>query len=164
MRRTLLYVFLLVLVYAMALASFEPWDLAIGAILSGTLLFAFRGFLFRERPSDGRGILNRAVAFVPFAIVTVREIVIGTWEVALVTLHLRPLGCPGIVAVPIGDRTPAGIAVSALATTLTPGTLLVDVDWERGVMLIHTIDASDPEKVRREHQEFYRRYQRKVFP
>jgi multisubunit Na+/H+ antiporter MnhE subunit len=92
------------------------------------------------------------------------DITTGTWEVALVTLHLRPLVKPGIVAVPIENRTPLGVAVSALATTLSPGTFLVDVDWEKRVMLIHAIDASDPDVVREALQHMYRRYQSKVFP
>lgn len=164
MRRFVLVLFLLTLTYALVLGSFEPWDLAIGAVVSGALLYALRGFAFGARPARAGGFVERLVAFVPFAVATVWEIITGTWEVALVTLHLRPLESPGIVAIPIGERTPTGVAVSALATTLSPGSFLVDVDWERGVFLIHTVDASHPEAVRRHHEEFYRRYQRSVFP
>ena len=42
--------------------------------------------------------------------------------------------------------------------------LLVGVDEEKRVMLIHAIDAADPDAVRESQQEFYRRYQRRVFP
>jgi multisubunit Na+/H+ antiporter MnhE subunit len=104
------------------------------------------------------------VAFVPFAVAVARDVAVGTWEVALVTLHLRPLHNPGIVAIPIGERSPVGISVTALVMTLSPGEFLVDVDWEREVMLMHVIDATDPEAVRRTHEEFYSRYQKKVFP
>jgi multisubunit Na+/H+ antiporter MnhE subunit len=31
-------------------------------------------------------------------------------------------------------------------------------------MLIHVIDASDPDAFRKDREDFYRRYQRKVFP
>jgi multisubunit Na+/H+ antiporter MnhE subunit len=68
------------------------------------------------------------------------------------------------VAVPIGGRTETGLAVSALVATLSPGEVLVDVDRERGVMLVHVVDAADPEGIRRRHEDFYRRYQQKVFP
>jgi len=40
----------------------------------------------------------------------------------------------------------------------------VDVDEERGVALIHILDASDPEAFREDLEDFYRRYQSKVFP
>ncbi len=70
------YVFAVValtLVYALALASFHPWDLLIGTGLSAALLFAFRWIVF-ETDSDsgptGRrpGLLRRVVAFVPFCL------------------------------------------------------------------------------------------------
>jgi multicomponent K+:H+ antiporter subunit E/multicomponent Na+:H+ antiporter subunit E len=79
-------------------------------------------------------------------------------------LHLRRLEQPGLVRIPIGERSERGVAVSALATTLSPGTVLVDVDWERRDLLLHVIDASDPDAVRARLQRFYDRFQRRVFP
>ncbi len=164
MKRALLSVALLTLVYALVLASFHLPDLLMGLAISGALVFFARGYLFGDE-ADLRGSLpGRVAAFVPFAVAVAWEVTVGTWEVALITLHLRPLESPGIVAVPIGDRTPVGVAVSALVMTLSPGEFLVDVDRERKVMLMHVIDATDPESVRRHHEEFYRRYQRRVFP
>ena len=164
MKRALFSLLFLALIYALVLGSFAPWDLALGAVFSGALLYAFRGFVFGGRPAPLPGLLRRVVAFGPFLAAVVREVVAGTWQVALVTLRLRPVERPGIVKVPIGDRTPGGVAVSALVGTLSPGSVLVDIDWEAGYALIHTIDAEDPEAFRRSRMEFYERYQRKVFP
>jgi multicomponent Na+:H+ antiporter subunit E len=163
-------VVVLTLVYALALASFHPWDLLFGAGLSAALLFASRRFVFGAdgtppRPAGGGlTLLGRVVAFVPFAVAVFREILVGNWEVTLVTLHLRPLVRPGIVAVPIGERTPTGVAVWAVVTGLPPGSFFVDVDRERGVVLIHVLDARDPQAYRDQQEDFYRRYQSKVFP
>lgn len=154
----------LTLTYALVLGSFHPLDLLFGASLSAALILVFRGFVYAAEPDSTPALPGRIAAFVPFALAVLRDIVVGTWEVTLVTLHIRPLTHPGIVAVPIGERTDTGVAVSALCTMLSPGAFLVDVDRERGVMLIHSIDAGDPEAVREEHERFYRRYQRKVFP
>jgi multicomponent Na+:H+ antiporter subunit E len=154
----------LTLVYALALGSFHPLDLLFGAGLSAALVFASRRFVFGDGPGGRASLLRRVVAFLPFALAVFREIVIGTWEVTLVTLHLRTLDRPGIVEVPIADRTPAGVAVWAVVTGLPPGSFFVDVDGDRGVVLIHILDASDPEAFRRQQEEFYRRYQRAVFP
>ena len=52
----------------------------------------------------------------------------------------------------------------AVVAGLTPGSYFVDVDGERGCVLIHIIDASDPTAFRRQQEDFYNRYQRKVFP
>ncbi len=166
------YVFAVValtLVYALALASFHPWDLLIGTGLSTALLFAFRWIVFEtdsdSGPAERRpGLLRRAAAFGPFCFTVFWDILVGTWEVALVALHLRPLKSPGIVSVPIGERTPTGVAVWMLTTTLSPGSFFVDVDREQEVVFIHVIDARNPEAIREQHQDFYQRYQRKVFP
>lgn len=154
----------LTLLYALVLASFDLWDLVIGAALSAAVLLALRRFLFRNAAAPISDLPSRMLAALPLSAAVLWEIVVGTWNVALVVLHLRPLAHPGIVAVPIEERTPLGVAVSALITTLSPGSFLVDVDWKRYVMLIHVLDASDPDAVRQAHQEFYRRYQRRVFP
>jgi multicomponent Na+:H+ antiporter subunit E len=168
--RYLTAILVLTLVYALALASFHPWDLLFGAGLSAALLFACGRFVFdadgtAPRPAYRRlTLLGRVVAFVPFAAVVFRNILVGNVEVTLVTLGLRPLLRPGIVAVPVGDRTPTGVAVWAVVTGLPPGSYFVDVDRERGVVLIHVLDARDPEAYREEQEDFYRRYQSKVFP
>ncbi len=164
MNRFLLTLALLVVVYALVLASAHPWDIALGVVLGGGLLLATRGFVFGGPPAPVAGLAGRLLAFPLFAAATVLDIVRGTWAVALVVLHLRPLRHPGIVAVPIGERTPVGIAATALVATLSPGEFLVDIDWERRAMLLHVLDASDPEAVREAHERFYERYQRRVFP
>ncbi len=164
MTRYIAAVAVLALVYALALASFHPLDLLFGATLSATLVFVSRRFVFGDDPDRGSALLRRAAAFLPFSLAVFREILVGTWEVTLVTLHLRPLQEPGIVAVPIGERTPTGVAVWAVVTGLPPGTFFVDVDRERGVALIHVLDSRDPDGFREDQEEFYRRYQSKVFP
>ena len=77
---------------------------------------------------------------------------------------LAQLEHPGIVAVPIGERTKLGVVVTGVTTSLAPGSILLDVDWQRNMMLIHVIDASDPDQVRAHMQELYDGYQRKVWP
>lgn len=155
---------ILLLVYLSVLASLNPWDVLMGAAVAAGLLLAFERFLAAGRPAPLYSPLGRFLAFWPFVVAVIWDILTGAWTVIGIVLRIRPLARPGIVAVPTEDRTPTGVAVSALATTLSPGTFLVDVDWERGVMLIHSIDASDPDAVRESHQAFYRRHQRRVFP
>ncbi len=162
MKRAIFCVVLLTGVYAMVLASLHPLDLLFGAVVSGALVYASRLFVFGGRPDPLPGLIRRWVAFFPFAGAVVQDVVAGTWEVALVTLHLRPLASPGIVKVPVGERTPTGVAVTALVMTLSPGAFLIEANEE--FMLIHLIDARDPNAFRQECEDFYQRYQRKVFP
>jgi multisubunit Na+/H+ antiporter MnhE subunit len=162
-RRLLVRLLSLALVYALVLASFDPWDLLGGLVVSAALLVVFRRVVSIHGPIQPPGLLARAVASLPFALAVVRETVAGTWSVALVSAHVRPLPRSAIVAVPIGERSRAGIAASGLTTTFSPGSVLIEVDEERGVMLYHVLDA-DPDAFRRSQEEFYRRYQRHVIP
>ncbi len=165
MKRVGLVVLLVAGIYMMTLASYHPLDLLFGVVASVAALYAYRGFVFggaEGRPDQLPELLGRCVAFFPFVVAVVWDVLKGTWEVALVVLHLRPLVRPGLVKVPLGERTPTGVAVTALVTTLSPGALLVEANDE--FMLLHVIDASDPEAVRKDREDFYQRYQKKVFP
>ncbi len=158
-----LQVALLTGVYALTLASLHPLDLALGALLSAAALGALRRFLAAGEPSAG-GLGRRAVRFPAFAAAVALEVAKGVGEVTLAVLGVRPPTRADIVSVPFGERSANGVAVSALAVTLSPGEVLVDVDWDRRVMLVHVLDASDPEAVRARHRRFYERHQRGVFP
>jgi multicomponent Na+:H+ antiporter subunit E len=161
-KRAVFAVLILTGVYAMVLASFHPWDLFFGVVVSGVLVYAFRSFVFGGSPNPLTGLAGRAAAFFPFAVAVVWDVLKGTWEVALITLHVKPLVEPGVVKLPVGERTPTGVAVLGLVTTLSPGAFLIEANDE--FMLIHVIDASDPDAFLAEREDFYRRYQRKVFP
>lgn len=164
MSRFLLAVPLLAGVYLLALASTDPLDALVGLGLSALLVAGMRPLLFRGPPAPLGTLPGRLLRTVPLALAVLREIVVGTWDVTLVVLHVRPLSSPGIVTVPIGERTRLGVVVAGLLATLAPGEFLVDVDWERRVMLVHVLDASDPDAVRARHARFYERWQRPVVP
>lgn len=159
-----LAVLLLAAAYLLTLASVHPLDVAVAVAVSVCVLYGLHRFLLSDPPLPGLELLRRALRLPPFVLVVLREIVVGTWHVALIVVGLRPLAKPGIVQVPIGDRTPTGVAVTTLAITLSPGELLVDVDWSRGLMLIHVIDAQDPDRIRDRYERIYERFQRGVFP
>ena len=164
MNRVLLALTVLTLTYALVLASFHPWDLVLGAALSAGVLGAFRPFLFAGSPGSISELPLRALALPRFVWAVLADITVGTWRVALVVLGIRPLTSPGIVVVPIGERTESGVVVSALAATLAPGEYLVDVDWRERHKLVHVLDARDPDAVRERFDVFYRRYQRRLVP
>jgi multisubunit Na+/H+ antiporter MnhE subunit len=164
MTRFIVALFGVTVVYLMTLASINRWDVLLGALLGTGLLFSFRHFLFSGESLPPPTLLRRMVMFIPYAGVVVADIIAGTWQVALVVLHIRPLSHPGIVAVPIGERSSLGVAVTGMASTLSPGSFLVDVEWEQGVMLFHVLDASDADAVRQGYQRLYERFQRHVFP
>ena len=152
------------IVYVLTLASTDPVDLAAGVLLGGLLVGLLGRRMLLAPAGHSLPALSRIAWFALFAGAVVADILQGAWDVALRVMHLRPIEQPGVVRVPIGERSERGIAVSALATTLSPGSVLLDIDREAGDLLLHVIDASDPDGVRARLQRFYDRYQRRVFP
>ncbi|MDQ3810427.1 MAG: Na+/H+ antiporter subunit E [Chloroflexota bacterium] len=164
MTRLVLSVAVLTLVYAFTLASFDPWDLGMGALVATALLLLFRPVTIGHRAAHLPGLPARVVAFLPFAARVAADVVVGTWHVALVIVGLRPLREADLVEVPVEERSHRGVAVTALVTTLAPGSYFVGVDWDRRVMLFHFLEGDDPDAIRRHMAELYERYQRRVFP
>ncbi len=151
-------------VYALTLSSADPLDVLIGAVLGGGLILVVDRRLQPVASGAMPPPAVRVLWFPLFAVAVVADVAQGTWDVALRVLSLRRLDRPGVVRIPLGARSDRGAAVTALAASLSPGSVLVDIDWERRDLLLHLIDASDPDGVRGRQQRFYDRYQRRVFP
>ena len=164
MTRLVLSVVMLTVVYALTLSSLNPWDLAIGAAIAVGLLILFRPVTVGHHAAHLPGVSRRLLAFLPFVAWVALDIVVSAWRVGLVIVGIRTLQHAQVVAVPIEGRSHRGIAVTALVTTLAPGSYFIGVDWQRQVMLFHFLDASDPEAIRRSLAYAYERYQSRVFP
>jgi multicomponent Na+:H+ antiporter subunit E len=154
----------LTLVYALALASANPWDLGIGAVLSFCVLLAFRKFLFVLPPVAPSALMRRIAHLPPLALATAATIVRGTVFVARAVLSPRLPQKAGFVAMPDGERSPSGVVISGLLDTLSPGSVLIDIDPAARTWTLHSLDASDPEAIDAELRSFYERYQRPVWP
>lgn len=147
--------------YLGVLGSAAPLDLACGLLLGGVLAFAF------TKPGalgGPREVLRRFLYFPLFVVGVVREVARGFLGMARVLLGARDWRRQGFVEVDVGARTSVGVTVSALVAGFSPGSVVVGRDLEQGRFIVHVIDASDPERVRRDLQRFYERYQRAVFP
>jgi multisubunit Na+/H+ antiporter MnhE subunit len=148
--------------YLLVLTSVHPADILTGLVLASVLVLA-RGRVRGSEPLPARAVLSR-LAGVPALIGgTLVDLVRGTWRTA-VCLIGPGAGNAGLVEVPIpgGER---GSAVAwGVRVGFVPDTVVVEVDKERGRMLLHVLDASDPEAVIAEQHDSYRRRQRRVFP
>ena len=151
-------------VYALALASADPWDLGFGAALSVCVLLTFRRFLFAGRGLPPRVTLRRAVHFPVLVLGAAANITRGTVQVIRVVLGWTSAHNAGFVEIPIGDRTDIGVVVSGMLDTLSPGSVLVDIDSEAETWMIHALDAKNPDAVREDVDRFYERFQRPVWP
>jgi multicomponent Na+:H+ antiporter subunit E len=159
--RRLPAILVLTVVYCLAVGSFAPLDMAVGAVVA---LVAIKVLGVAREPVPVGELVRRVAALPAFAYALAREVVAGSVDVALMVLGIRSREHAGIVSVPIGERSPSGVAVSAFALTLSPGEVLVKVDWDERRMLIHVVDARDPDALSAKYRRLYERYQRQVFP
>ncbi|MDO8212108.1 Na+/H+ antiporter subunit E [Conexibacter sp. CPCC 206217] len=159
-------------VYLLTLGSLAWGDVAIGLALAAALELGWRRRAARggtigsdAADSSQRPPLHRALLALPRLVLAVCvEITRGTWEVAKYSLGVREVEHDGIVEIELEGISEEGVAAWAFISTISPGELVLDVDEERGVLVIHALDASDPDAIRARHHEFYERYQRKVVP
>ena len=67
---------------------------------------------------------------------------------------------PGILAVDIEGLSDLEVTMMANTITLTPGTLTLDLDHNRDLMFVHTINARELEEVREDILEVQRHVRR----
>jgi multisubunit Na+/H+ antiporter MnhE subunit len=155
-------------IYAFTLGSTDPVDYLVGLVLAAGLSPLIRQFMVKSRVQE-TGVPSppawqRLVWFPVFLAVVTFDIIRGTRDVLMYTIGLRSWENAGIIRVPIGERSHSGVAVTAWAITVSPGSAYVETDWETDEMLIHVLEADHADEIRRAYQEFYDRYQRRIFP
>lgn len=164
MMRFMVSVLLLTMVYTLALASADPWDVGLGVLLSSGVVLLFRRFLLAGPPVPIVDVVRRVAFFPALAVATFVDIVKGTWIVSRMVLSKKIPETGGFVTIPIGDRTESGVIVSGLLNSLTPGSVLVEIDLSAETWTIHDLDTTDEAAVIANAQEFYERFQRPVWP
>ena len=164
MMRFLFATMALTLVYALALASADPWDVGIGAAISVMVLLAFRRFIFPEEQLPPRLVVRQALRFPLLAVATAANIVRGTVQVTRAVLGWTSARNAGFVVVPRGDRSDTGMVINGLLETLSPGSVLVDIEPDADAWTIHVLQAEDQDVVRADVDRFYDRFQRAVWP
>jgi len=145
-------------VYLLVMTSARPGDAAAGLLLGLVLAVALRPRL-PGRPAatpTAAGLL----ALGPVLARTAVDMARGSWRT--VRFCLRGGGSPGFVEIPRAGRSRHAVALWGVLTGEAPDELPVDIDEERDVLIVHLIDASDPDAVRERHQRAYEGAQSKV--
>lgn len=107
----------------------------------------------------------RALTAVPwFMFGIVIEIFRGSWQMLLVLTGIRTWKTIGYVELPLQERTRVGAMVNALVATISPGSVLIDIDEEKQTMLFNVIDARKPDAFRESMDRFYYRFQKRLIP
>lgn len=158
--RFLLTTVLLALTYLAVVGHWKLLDIVVALAVGAFVTLLFGRFHAESAPR----IVARALAL-PWLFVGVTiELFQGSWTMLLVLTGLKTWKNVGFVEVPYGERTPRGALVTALVATASPGSVLIEMDDERRVMVFSAIDATDPDSVREGIDRFYRRFQSPAIP
>jgi multicomponent K+:H+ antiporter subunit E len=79
-----------------------------------------------------------------FTALVLWDIVVANMAVARIVLDPRARPQPAWVPVPLVLRDPTAISLLATIITTTPGTVSCVIDDQRGEILVHALDCSDP--------------------
>jgi multicomponent Na+:H+ antiporter subunit E len=129
---------LFMMVWCAITRSFDPWNLLIGFLLGFSALWVVRG-QFDSQYFQKFGKVSRLIWMFFF------DLVLSSVKVAFQVLGPEKDWKPGILAVPLDCDRDGEITVLANLTTLTPGTLSLDVSADKSTLYIHAMDVSDPE-------------------
>jgi multicomponent Na+:H+ antiporter subunit E len=158
MTRVIAQALVLMGIYLLVMTSAKAADAVTGLALGLVLAIALRPRRGAQRAATPS--LTGLLALGTVLGQTAAEMARGSWRTA--RFCLRGGGHPGLVEIPRGDRSRHGVAFWGVLTGESPDEVPVDVDEERDVLIVHVVDASDPDAVRDRHRRAYERAQRQV--
>ncbi|SBT08674.1 Cation antiporter [Candidatus Accumulibacter aalborgensis] len=91
------------------------------------------------------------------------DIVTANWRVARLVIGPLHRLSPAFVEVPLDLRDPFVATLLASVVSLTPGTVSIDVDRQRWILLVHALDAPDPQALVREIKDRYEKPLKEIF-
>jgi len=146
-----LYNILLALLWAMMTGGISLINLLVGFFVGYLILGSIHG------TSGTSSYFTKVPQTIRFTLYFILELLISSVRVAYDVVTPTYYMKPGIIAIPMDAKTDIEITMLANLITLTPGTLSLDVSFDRKTLYIHSMFVSDPEKVRRETKDMERR-------
>ncbi len=92
------------------------------------------------------------------------ELFKATWDVLRMVYAPRGTVRPGILAVPVDEKSAIGITTFANMITLTPGTTTLDVSEDQTHLYVHALDIDDPKKAIEDMKSSLETDVKKVWP
>jgi multicomponent K+:H+ antiporter subunit E len=144
------------------------WQMLVNYVSLGTLVFGLiLGIViplltapyWTDRPR-----LKNPVMIVEFIAIVLWDIVVANIVVAKTILFTRNSGMhPAWVTIPLDLRSPEAITVLAGTITMTPGTVSSDIAADGRSLLVHCLNAPDPDAIREEIKQRYERRLKEIF-
>ena len=144
-------------VYLLVLTSVAPGDVLVGVALGLVLAILLRPRGVRRSRIP---VPQRLAAAASVALRTALEMVLGSWRVARFCVGGREHA--GFVEIPRGDRTRFEVALWGVLTGEAPDEVVVDAG--RDVLVVHLVDARNPDGIRQRHRTVHEQWLHKVAP
>ncbi|ARU15451.1 Na+/H+ antiporter subunit E [Croceicoccus marinus] len=111
------------------------------ALLVGFLVPLFTAPYWRDKP-----LINLGMPLVGYIGLVMWDILIANFQVAWLILFRRNRDLNSCwLVIPLDIRRPEAITTLAGTISLTPGTVSADVSADGHALLVHALDASDPQ-------------------
>ena len=149
---------ILVIVWVMLQNDVSAGMVVFGIIL-GIVIPRATAVWWPDRPSG-----FRAGKMLSYSLLVIWDVIVANVQVAWIILtksnqQLRPAW----VEVPLDLKTPEAITLLAGTITLTPGTVSADLSNNGRCLLVHALDAPDPQAVCDEIKQRYERRLKEIF-
>jgi multicomponent K+:H+ antiporter subunit E len=132
---------ILLLVWLLLVNSVALGHVLLAALLAWALPLLLRDFLF-EVPR-----LRQPLRLVLFGLRILGDIVTANLHVARLVLGPREQLQPAFIEVPMALRNEFLLTVLTSIVSLTPGTVSASLSADRRTLLLHALDAAEPEQV-----------------
>jgi multicomponent K+:H+ antiporter subunit E len=137
-------------------------ELSVAQVLLGLVLGLLLSLLTVRFAAEMRPVARWGKAM-ELAGVFLYDMVVANLTVAAYVLGLKRPIRPAFVEVKLDMRDAGVIALLAAMVTLTPGTVSVDVDRARGVLLVHVLVTDDPNQTARDIKTRYESRLKEIF-
>jgi multisubunit Na+/H+ antiporter MnhE subunit len=118
------------------------FDLFFGLVIGFGILYVFQSVLSTQ------AYVKRVLNFFRWFIIFLREFINSNLNVAYIILFRSNASIePGFIEMDISDMSYEEAILLSQTITLTPGTCTTELDFEEGTMLVHILDAADPNEV-----------------
>jgi multisubunit Na+/H+ antiporter MnhE subunit len=153
----------LALIYLLAVGSWTPWDVIMASLLGVVAVTWINRLVIPRLPRKPIDPIRLQVRpLVRLTLGAVAGFAAGSFRVARLVATGRAR--PGFVDVPSEAATEASRALSAFLLTFAPDSFVVHLDEARRVFVVHVLDLSRADAIRRDHARQYRRDIAPLFP
>jgi len=144
------------------------WQMLVNYVSLGTLVFGLiLGIVIPLLTAPywpDRPRLKNPAMIVEFILIVLWDIVVANIVVAKTILFTRNAAMhPAWITIPLDLRTPEAITVLAGTITMTPGTVSSDIAADGHSLLVHCLNAEDPDAVVADIKQRYERRLKEIF-